>query len=118
MARQTVRTSKVPSTRFSRIARLGLAAGELALGGVAQAVKNIARGKKISAQDMFLTAGNARKLAGRLADMRGAAMKMGQILSMESSEFVPPEFAEALSILRNAANTMPDSQLRGSICNC
>ena len=63
--------SKVPSTRFGRIARLGLAAGEFALGGVAQGVKNIARGKNNTAIDMFLTAGNARKLAKRLAGADG-----------------------------------------------
>ena len=62
--------------------------------------------------DLLLTAKNARKLAKRLAGMRGAAMKMGQILSMEGSDFLPREFAEALSILRNDANAMPDTQLR------
>lgn len=113
MTEKMARKSNVPTTRLGRFARLGLAAGELALGGVAQSVKSIASGKRPTATDVFLTAGNARKLAKRLAGMRGAAMKLGQIISMESSEFLPPEFAEALSVLRKTANTMPDAQLRG-----
>ena len=38
--------------------------------------------------------------------MRGAAMKMGQTLSMESADFLPKEFADALAILRDSAETM------------
>ena len=64
------------------------------------------------AVNVFLTAANAEKLAKRLAGMRGAAMKMGQILSMESSDFLPREFADALAVLRDSANTMPHSQIR------
>ena len=60
----------------------------------------------------LLTATNARRLARRLAGMRGAAMKMGQMLSMEGPHILPPEFAEALAILRDSADTMPHSQLR------
>jgi len=44
--------------------------------------------------------------------MRGAAMKMGQILSMESADFLPPEFSDALAILRDSADTMPLSQIK------
>jgi predicted unusual protein kinase regulating ubiquinone biosynthesis (AarF/ABC1/UbiB family) len=64
------------------------------------------------AVSVFLTATNAQKLAKRLAGMRGAAMKMGQVLSMESADILPREFADALAILRDAANTMPHSQIR------
>jgi len=64
------------------------------------------------AVNVFLTATNAQKLAKRLAGMRGAAMKIGQILSMESADFLPREFADALAVLRDSANTMPHSQIR------
>ncbi len=39
-------------------------------------------------------------------------MKMGQMMSLDSTDYVPREFAEALAILRDSAHTMPDSQLR------
>ena len=65
------------------------------------------------AYNVFLTATNAEKLARQLAGMRGAAMKMGQMLSMESADILPREFADALAVLRDSADTMPLAQIRG-----
>ena len=104
--------SSIPSTRLGRFARLGVAAGELALGGIAAGVRNLGRAEKEPLAEAFLNAGNARKLARRLARMRGAAMKMGQMMSLDSTDYLPREFAEALAVLRDSAHTMPDGQLR------
>lgn len=104
--------SRVPTTRFGRLFRIGFAAGEMAVGGVAEGVRRLTGVKTEDAVNMFLTAANAQKLAKRLAGMRGAAMKMGQILSMEGVDILPTEFSDALAILRDSANTMPDSQIR------
>ena len=90
--------SRVPTSRIGRLARLGVAAGELAVGGVTERVKRIARDVPEDAVNVFLTATNAEKLARRLANMRGAAMKMGQVLSMEGAEILPPEFTKATSL--------------------
>jgi len=106
------RKTRVPTTRLGRLARIGFAAGELAVGGVAEGVKRMTGVTPEDAVNVFLTATNAQKLAKRLAGMRGAAMKMGQILSMEGADILPPEFSNALAILRDSANTMPDSQIR------
>jgi len=91
---------------------LGFTAGELAIGGAIEGVRRISGASPTDAVNVFLTAANAEKLAKRLAGMRGAAMKMGQILSMESADFLPREFADALAVLRDSANTMPHSQVR------
>jgi predicted unusual protein kinase regulating ubiquinone biosynthesis (AarF/ABC1/UbiB family) len=61
---------------------------------------------------VLLTSANARRLARRLAEMRGAAMKLGQLLSMEGEHLLPREFAAALAMLRNSADSMPPTQLR------
>jgi predicted unusual protein kinase regulating ubiquinone biosynthesis (AarF/ABC1/UbiB family) len=106
------RKSRVPTTRLGRLARIGFAAGEMAVGGVAEGVKRMTGVTPEDAVNVFLTATNAQKLAKRLAGMRGAAMKMGQIMSMEGADILPPEFSSALAILRDSANTMPDSQIR------
>jgi predicted unusual protein kinase regulating ubiquinone biosynthesis (AarF/ABC1/UbiB family) len=44
--------------------------------------------------------------------MRGAAMKLGQLISLQGSDVLPPEFAEALAVLRADADTMPPGQVR------
>ncbi len=108
----TRRESRVPTSRLGRLLRLGLTAGELAAGGLTEGVRRLTGLAPEDAVNMFLTAANARKLAKRLAGMRGAAMKMGQLLSMESADFLPREFADALAVLRDAADTMPESQVR------
>jgi predicted unusual protein kinase regulating ubiquinone biosynthesis (AarF/ABC1/UbiB family) len=108
----TSRKSRVPTTRLGRLVRLGFTAGELAAGGMAEGVRRLTGIEPQDAVNVFLTAANAQKLAKRLAGMRGAAMKMGQVLSMEGADILPPEFTEALAILRDSANTMPHTQIR------
>jgi len=108
----TTRKSRVPTTRLGRLARLGFTAGELAVGGMVEGVRRLTGVTPEDAVNVFLTAANAQKLAKRLAGMRGAAMKMGQVLSMEGADILPREFADALAILRDSANTMPHSQIR------
>ncbi|HEY5633869.1 MAG TPA: AarF/ABC1/UbiB kinase family protein [Burkholderiaceae bacterium] len=114
MARTTA-PARVPQTRLGRLANVALAAGELALGGVAEGIRRFAsaNAKSDVATSALLSAGNARRLAARLARLRGGAMKLGQMLSLQGEDLLPPEFAQALSILRAQAAPMPLRQLRG-----
>jgi predicted unusual protein kinase regulating ubiquinone biosynthesis (AarF/ABC1/UbiB family) len=105
------RRSRVPTTRFGRMLRLGLTAGELALGGLAEGARRLAGNAPADAANALLTASNARRLTERLAHMRGAAMKLGQLLSMDGDFILPPEFADALAVLRDSADRMPQAQL-------
>jgi predicted unusual protein kinase regulating ubiquinone biosynthesis (AarF/ABC1/UbiB family) len=50
-------------------------------------------------------------VAERLSEMRGAAMKLGQLLSMDAGGLVPPELAEIMGRLRSDATPMPARQL-------
>jgi predicted unusual protein kinase regulating ubiquinone biosynthesis (AarF/ABC1/UbiB family) len=101
----------IPASRLQRLSRFGgLAAGiagNVAVGGL----RELANGKRPRMSDLILTPANARRLTGKLAEMRGAAMKLGQLLSMDSGEFIPPELAEILARLRADAEPMPDAQL-------
>ena len=91
--------------------RLGLTAGELALGGLAEGARRIGGRAPAEAAHALLTAANARRLTERLAHMRGAAMKVGQLLSLDGEHILPPAFADALAVLRDAADRMPRAQL-------
>lgn len=104
--------SPVPQTRLRRLAGLGMAAGGLAAGAAAQGLKRLARGEAPDFRGALLSAPNAKRLAERLARMRGAAMKIGQMVSMQGEDLLPPEFAQALSMLRSQAVPMPAEQLR------
>jgi predicted unusual protein kinase regulating ubiquinone biosynthesis (AarF/ABC1/UbiB family) len=103
----------VPQTRLGRIARIGLAAGELAAGAAVEGLRRLARGEASDLGSAFLSGANARRLAVRLGRLRGAAMKLGQLVSLQSEDVLPPEFAQALAVLRAQAAPMPLQQLRG-----
>ncbi len=104
--------STVPAGRLSRLMRVGGLAGGIAGGVLAGAVREIALGRRPRATDLLLTPHNARKVADQLSRMRGAAMKVGQLLSMDAGDVLPPEISAALDRLREHADPMPPKQLR------
>ena len=55
---------------------------------------------------------NALRLTETLADLRGAAMKLGQLLSLQGEGLLPPRLREALAQLQNHAHFMPEAQVR------
>ncbi|MBB4286017.1 AarF/UbiB family protein [Roseospira goensis] len=106
------RALAVPGGRLTRLARFsGLAstiAGTAALNGARQ----IVQGRRPQARDLLLTPANARTVADQLAHLRGAAMKVGQLISMDAGDMMPPELAEVLARLRADAHFMPHGQLK------
>jgi predicted unusual protein kinase regulating ubiquinone biosynthesis (AarF/ABC1/UbiB family) len=83
-------------------------AGDLALG----AGRALLRGERPRLEELALTPATLGRVADRLSEMRGAAMKLGQLLSMESGDVLPPELADILARLRAEAHTMPPKQLK------
>lgn len=81
-------------------------------GMLMEGARQLAQGKRPRMSDLLLTPANARKVAHQLAQMRGAAMKVGQMLSMDAGDMLPPELAGILARLRSDAYTMPESQVR------
>ncbi len=107
------KVSPVPGSSFARLVGLGgLVAG---VGGrmVLGAAQQVASGQRPRLGDLLLTPANAVKVTAQLARMRGAALKVGQLMSMDSGDVLPPEFAAVLSRLRAEADHMPPHQLRG-----
>jgi len=101
----------VPQGRTRRFLHLGRAVGEMAAGAAAEGLTRLARGERPALADLMLTPANAQRLAGRLSQMRGAVMKVGQLMSMDGHGVLPPQFAELLGGLRDQAHTMPATQL-------
>ncbi|MEO0815063.1 MAG: AarF/ABC1/UbiB kinase family protein [Myxococcota bacterium] len=106
------RTSAVPKGRLERLAHIGAAATSAALSNASLRAKRLLGGDEIEG---VLTVPGARKLAKRLSRLRGAAMKLGQMASISSDSMIPPEIAEALSVLRAAADAMPEHQVRDQL---
>ena len=102
---------RVPSRRLSRIAGLGRMTSSIAGTIAVNGVQHLATGKRPKISDLIMTPKNIRKVTSQLSDMRGAAMKIGQMISMDSGDFLPKELADILSTLRSDARRMPRSQL-------
>lgn len=114
--RRKPRERRVPSSPFTRaLGFAGLGAG-LAWGTVQESTKRLVFGTpssqdKQSAYSPFLSDKNAERLALALCRMRGAALKIGQMLSIQDESLVPAPILAALDIVRQGADVMPKSQL-------
>ncbi len=109
---QKGKSAKVPSGRLSRMTRLGSMAASVAGNMAVQGLLQLGKGQQPVARDLLLTPANLKRVADELAKMRGAAMKMGQLLSMDSGDVLPPELADILARLRADADFMPPKQLK------
>ncbi|QAY79704.1 AarF/ABC1/UbiB kinase family protein [Sphingosinicella sp. BN140058] len=83
----------------------------MAGGMMAEGARRLAAGERPRLSDLILTPGNARRVADRLSHLRGAAMKLGQMISMDAGDLLPPELAAILATLRSQAYRMPPHQL-------
>lgn len=105
------REKAVPAGRMARIGSFGRLVGGVAGGMAAEGARRLTNGEPINPRDLILTPGNVKRLTDRLSHLRGAAMKMGQMISMDAGDFLPAELAEILGRLRDQANFMPTKQL-------
>lgn len=115
MSEQTKRAVAVPRSRISRLGRLGSLAGRVAGNMLIDGGKQLARGQRPAARDLLLTPSNMQQLANKLATMRGAAMKVGQLLSMDTGNLLPAELTAILERLREDAVIMPAVQLHDAL---
>ncbi|WP_316647616.1 ABC1 kinase family protein [Ovoidimarina sediminis] len=106
------RPIRVPSSRLARLARLGSVASGIAGTAAVEGARRWSRGDRPELRDLILTPDNTERLTRELARMRGAAMKVGQLLSMDAGDLVPPELQAILARLRADADHMPPRQLR------
>lgn len=106
------RTAPVPGHRLGRMLRLGGMTtgimGDMLAGGLRQ----MAQGQRPHLPGLLLTPATARRVTRDLGQMRGAAMKLGQMLSMDTGLVLPPEMTAIMAALRAEAPHMPPKQLQ------
>jgi predicted unusual protein kinase regulating ubiquinone biosynthesis (AarF/ABC1/UbiB family) len=112
-----VAKDKIPTSRVGRTAKIGgLAAGQ-AIRQAGTRAANVARdeqGASAALERRHIEA--AEQIVEALGTMKGAAMKVGQVLSFLDAGLVPEEYREEfqrkLGALRDAAPTVAFSQMR------
>jgi predicted unusual protein kinase regulating ubiquinone biosynthesis (AarF/ABC1/UbiB family) len=108
---------EIPSTRLGRSAKLGAAIGGQATRYAGTAAANIARSEERAQERTELRHVEAAlKMVSVLGEMKGAAMKIGQMASFIDIDFLPPEYREIyqeqLAKLRAQAPAMPWEKVR------
>lgn len=98
---------KLVTSRTGRFVQLGSLAGGLAGGAIMESSRQLMKGRRPVLEDVLLTPGNVRRIGEKLSQMRGAAMKLGQLLSMDVGTVLSPELASILSHLQEDSHTMP-----------
>ncbi|KAI5461126.1 ABC1 family-domain-containing protein [Mariannaea sp. PMI_226] len=100
-----LRESAVPSSRLSRIWNYsGLAAGMLG-GAVSEGFSRALGG---GGQGSVLLSGkNMERLVAKLSRMRGAALKLGQMMSFQDTKMLPAPIQEVLQRVQDRADYMP-----------
>ena len=100
-----LRESKVPATRFSRMWNYGgLAAGMLG-GAMTESISRAFGGG--GEGSVLLSGKNMERLVAKLSRMRGAALKMGQMMSFQDSKMLPAPIQEVLQRVQDRADYMP-----------
>ncbi|XP_059841110.1 atypical kinase COQ8B, mitochondrial-like isoform X2 [Hypanus sabinus] len=121
-SRQTLsdraRERKVPSSRISRLANFGGLAVSLSISALAEVARNSLNGRQTSNgnkalldSNPFLSEANAERIVDTLCKVRGAALKIGQMLSIQDNSFINPQLQKIFERVRQSADFMPTWQM-------
>ncbi|XP_073339949.1 atypical kinase COQ8A, mitochondrial [Pagrus major] len=118
---ERARERKVPVTRIGRLVNFGGLAVGLGIGAIAEVAKKSLKpqqqGDKKSILDSsaFLSEANAERIVRTLCKVRGAALKLGQMLSIQDDAFINPQLAKIFERVRQSADFMPSKQMMKAI---
>ncbi|XP_076129419.1 atypical kinase COQ8A, mitochondrial [Alosa pseudoharengus] len=120
MLSERARERKVPVTRLGRLANFGGLAVGLGFGALAEVAKKSLGGqneekngnkKSVLESSPFLSEANAERIVRTLCKVRGAALKLGQMLSIQDDAFINPQLAKIFERVRQSADFMPIKQM-------
>ncbi|XP_035536209.1 atypical kinase COQ8B, mitochondrial isoform X2 [Morone saxatilis] len=107
---------KVPATRISRLVNFGGLAVGLGIGAIAEVAKQSFGGKQKGEMGALLDSpllseANAERIVSTLCKVRGAALKIGQMLSIQDNSFINPQLQKIFERVRQSADFMPAWQM-------
>ncbi|KAF2750438.1 ubiquinone biosynthesis protein-like protein coq-8 [Sporormia fimetaria CBS 119925] len=105
-----LRESKVPSSRFGRLWQYAGLGTSMALGAVGESLRRVTGGAAAAGGSLMLSPRNLEILVSKLSRMRGAALKLGQMISIQDMKMLPPEIHHVLQRVQDSADYMPASQ--------
>ena len=117
---ESAKENTVPSSRIGRLASYGSLAAGLGFGALAEVTRRSLglAGKKpdplqaaLDTTNPFLTEANVERIVNTLCKVRGAALKLGQMLSIQDSSLIHPQLLKIFERVRQSADFMPVRQM-------
>jgi aarF domain-containing kinase len=105
-----LRESAVPSSRFGRMWQYAGLGTSMALGAVGESLRRATGSAASTTGSLMLSPGNIEILVAKLSKMRGAALKLGQMISIQDMKMLPPQIHEVLQRVQDSADYMPAFQ--------
>ena len=103
-----MRESRVPSSRLGRLWEYSGLGVSMAFGAVGESLRRVTGGS--STGSLMLSPANMTRLVAKLSRMRGAALKLGQMISFQDLKMLPGPIQEVLQRVQDSADYMPASQ--------
>lgn len=106
----------IPSSRLSRLFHYGTLAASMGAHVLKDTATQYAKtGKVPEIKSLLLSPRNIELMARKFSQMRGAALKVGQMLSFQDNAVLPPDIQKILLRVQNNAHYMPADQLERTI---
>jgi predicted unusual protein kinase regulating ubiquinone biosynthesis (AarF/ABC1/UbiB family) len=102
----------VPIGRATRLLHFGAMATGIAGSVAAGGLRVLAGGQRPYLAKLLLTPANTLRFTDGLSHLRGAALKLGQMLSMDTGVVLPAPLTAILARMRDDAQHMPPKQLQ------
>ncbi|TFY83076.1 hypothetical protein EWM64_g938 [Hericium alpestre] len=107
-----LQSSKVPSSRLGRLFHYGGLAASLGVGAASEYLRR-STGTSNGAQSssLMMSEANVTRLVSKLSKMRGAALKLGQFMSIQDTHVLPSEVEKVFRRVQDNAHYMPNWQM-------
>uniref|UniRef100_A0A8C1I546 Atypical kinase COQ8A, mitochondrial n=1 Tax=Cyprinus carpio TaxID=7962 RepID=A0A8C1I546_CYPCA len=125
MLSERARERKVPVTRLGRLANFGGKVTKIiiylspcaSVQKKSPAFYKMCEKKAVLDNSPFLSEANAERIVRTLCKVRGAALKLGQMLSIQDDAFINPQLAKIFERVRQSADFMPIKQMMKALNN-
>jgi aarF domain-containing kinase len=104
------RERAVPASRLGRLVSFGGLVAGLGVGTAAEVAKRtlgMSDSSSVVPGNPLLTEANVERIVNTLCTVRGAALKIGQMISLQDSNLIPEPIQDMFDRVRNSADFMP-----------
>ncbi|PPR00810.1 hypothetical protein CVT26_012451 [Gymnopilus dilepis] len=103
--------SAQPSEKEVTVEKQACLAASLGYGVASEVLRRTGSGSSQEASSPMMTEANIKRLVSKLTQMRGAALKLGQFMSIQDTHILPPDLDRIFRRVQDSAHYMPDWQM-------